>query len=217
MPKYSRGWKIAAIIAGVGTGVKKKIAFVLPYVQNKEVLDIGCAEAGIEDSPYTKEDWIHKHINSASKYCMGLDMDKKMIKKLQELGYNIIQGDAQSFNLDKKFDIVCALDVIEHIEDVKGFLLSVNRALKPDGKLLLTTPNPWFFLRFVRCFFRGDGGAHPEHVHWFCNSTIVELLRRYEFEVEKLEFGSGEPRLYRLFFLPKSLRHTSIWIVAHKK
>ena len=216
MQKASRGRKIASFLTGVGAGDKKKIEFIIPYVQNKDVLDIGCAEAGIEDSPYTKEDWIHKHINSASKYCLGIDMDTVMVKTISKLGYNIIVGDAQNFKLEKKFDVVCALDVIEHIEDVKGFLTSASNALKPDGKLILTTPNPWFYVRFIRCFFRGDGGAHPEHVHWFCNTTIIELLRRYDYKVEKLVFGSGEPRLYRNKFLPQSLRHTSIWIVAHK-
>ncbi len=81
--------------------VQKKIEFILPYVQDKEVLDIGRAEAGIKESPYTKEDWLHKHINSTSKYCLGLDIDEKMVNKLQELGYKVIVGDAQNFNLEK--------------------------------------------------------------------------------------------------------------------
>jgi 2-polyprenyl-3-methyl-5-hydroxy-6-metoxy-1,4-benzoquinol methylase len=148
---------------------------------------------------------------------LGIDKDEKMVKRIKKLGFNVIVGDAQNFRLVKKFDVICALDLIEHIEDVKGFLTSASNALQSNGKLLLTTPNPWFFLRFIRCFFKGDGGAHPEHVHWFCNNTIIELLRRYEFKVEKLVFGSGESRLYSYKFLPKSLRHTSLWVVAYKQ
>jgi 2-polyprenyl-3-methyl-5-hydroxy-6-metoxy-1,4-benzoquinol methylase len=215
MKEPSKRWQVASHLIGAGT-VKKKIEFILPYVRGKEVLDIGCAESGMEDTPYEKEDWLHKHIKFVSKYCLGIDYDKNMVNKLIELGYNVIHGDAQNFSMEKKFDIVCALDVIEHIEDVKGFLISVSKVLKPDAKLILTTPNPWFFQRFIRCFFKGDGGAHPEHVHWFCNITIVELLRRYQFKVEKIVFGSGEPRFYKYIFLPQSLRHTSIWIIAHK-
>lgn len=39
------------------------------------------------------------------------------------------------------YDVVAAYEVIEHVEDVPGFLASALAALKPDGTLLLTTPN----------------------------------------------------------------------------
>ena len=39
------------------------------------------------------------------------------------------------------FDVVAAYEVIEHVEDVPGFLASALAALKPGGTLLLTTPN----------------------------------------------------------------------------
>ena len=47
-------------------------------------------------------------------------------------------------NLDdlkgKKFHIVSALDVIEHIEDDSGALSTINDLLLPDGLLLITVP-----------------------------------------------------------------------------
>ena len=44
------------------------------------------------------------------------------------------------------YDVVTALDVIEHIKDDKKALMDIHKILKPDGKLLLTVPShPWLY------------------------------------------------------------------------
>ncbi|GAA5824291.1 hypothetical protein JCM11251_001599 [Rhodosporidiobolus azoricus] len=39
----------------------------------------------------------------------------------------------------KQFDVVCAMEVIEHVEDPRGFLDCLGELLKPGGVLLLST------------------------------------------------------------------------------
>ncbi len=198
----------------LGRSTKKKVEFFMPYIRDRDVIDIGCASEG--DKPYEKDTWIHQHVCSASSSCIGVDHNQKTVNELCELGYNVFLGDAQGISIDRQFNVVCAFDVIEHLEDLRKFFDNVHNVLEDDGKLLISVPNPWFFLRFLRCFIKGDGGVNPDHVYWFCPGTISELLRRFGFDVEKVEFGSGEPRLYSLFLFPKSLRHTSIFLVATK-
>ena len=41
---------------------------------------------------------------------------------------------------DDRYDVVAALDVIEHIPDDKGALEGIARVLKPGGKLVMTVP-----------------------------------------------------------------------------
>ncbi len=40
-----------------------------------------------------------------------------------------------------QFDIVCSMEVIEHVNDPAAFIAELARHLKPDGLLLLSTPN----------------------------------------------------------------------------
>lgn len=40
-----------------------------------------------------------------------------------------------------KFDLVVAVEVVEHLENPTGFLRSISRLLKPTGFAILTTPN----------------------------------------------------------------------------
>lgn len=205
--------KLYARLLGLGQGYKK-IEWLLPYVQGRLVLDVGCAGGGKE--AHLKDNWLHGHLVTTSQECVGLDHNKETTLFLRENGYKVFTADAQNFNLKRCFDVVVAGDLLEHLEDLKGFFTSVRRVLKNNGYLLITTPNPWFLSRFLRCWFKGDGGVNPDHVHWFCPGSIRELLRRYGFEIEKLEFGSSEPIFYYFFFLPPVLRHTSIFVAALK-
>ena len=50
------------------------------------------------------------------------------------------------FDLDARYDIVCALDVIEHIEDAKAATAWMSAVLKPGGLLVLMVPAyQWLF------------------------------------------------------------------------
>lgn len=50
--------------------------------------------------------------------------------------------------LERRYDIVCALDVIEHIKEDRMALEWMKQQLHPGGLLLVTVPaHPWFFTR----------------------------------------------------------------------
>jgi len=189
----------------------QKVQFFAPYWNGRSVLDVGCAGQGYDISHPA---WLHGIVCRSARYCVGLDHDKGAVDAANRAGYQLVHADAQRFSFQERFEVVNALDVIEHLEDPKGFFGSVSECLLPGGVLLLSTPNPWFFMRTLRCFLKNTGGANPDHVTWFCTETISELLRRNGFAVERIAYGSGERRLYWYRFLPASIRHTSIFIVA---
>jgi SAM-dependent methyltransferase len=45
---------------------------------------------------------------------------------------------------DDAFDLVTAIEVMEHIAELDRALREINRVLKPGGRLAITTPNRWF-------------------------------------------------------------------------
>ena len=64
--------------------------------------------------------------------------DPYLAKSLGSSHFSLIRNikDVQGM----RFDFITALDVIEHIEDEMWALTTINKLLKPDGKLLLTIP-----------------------------------------------------------------------------
>jgi len=193
----------------------KKIEFFMPFIKNKRVVDFGCVGDG--KMPFDEFDWIYKHIYKNARYCLGIDINLGGIEKMKKLGYNAMHIDEVDFNNIKKFDIVCAFDVITHIEDLKSFFEKIDKLLKVDGKLLISVPQPWFIRKLVSALIKGKVGSHPEQVFWFSIDTIQKILKRFNYKVEYITYGSGEPLYYHLKFLPKIVRHTSIYVISQKR
>jgi SAM-dependent methyltransferase len=79
------------------------------------------------------------------------------------------------------FDAVVMLDTLEHLRDPLGDLRKAREILKPDGLLLLHTPD----LRSLSRFFLGQGWAAfspEEHLYYFRRKTLANILRKAGFE-----------------------------------
>jgi SAM-dependent methyltransferase len=61
----------------------------------------------------------------------------------------LVQMDARRIPFVEEFDVACAFDVIEHIEDDGAVLSALRRAVTPGGGLLLTVPqHPFLWSEF---------------------------------------------------------------------
>jgi 2-polyprenyl-3-methyl-5-hydroxy-6-metoxy-1,4-benzoquinol methylase len=198
--------------------MKLRAEEILLEVRGHAVLDIGCAGHLPEPtSPY----WLHGRLRERFDV-VGIDVSEDAVAKLKEQGFSdVLVGDAQSFDLDHRFDTIVAGEVIEHVGRPEEFLRTAARHLKPGGRIVLTTPYPFslfYFLYALKNFPRTC--VNPEHTMWFCPSTLTELASRAGLRVDRwrliidLEAGAGSPT-YRAFangirmmgwLLPKKLR-----------
>lgn len=81
------------------------------------------------------------------------------------------------------FDVVLALDVIEHLEERDTFYQEVARALKPNGFFVLSVPNrdtPW---KKIRRKFGAIDIDDPQHKVEYTRSEVESELSRHGFEV----------------------------------
>lgn len=184
-----------------------KIAFVMPYVDGKDVLDIGCVEHDPEN--YQSRYWLHRALCARARSVLGMDLYADGVNRLRARGYHMVVGDAQRFRLDRQFDVIVAGDVIAHLEDLHGFLASCRRHLRPGGRILVSTPNPWHWMNLLRAALRDEACSNPEQVNWLCARTMRQLAERQGLAVRRFVFGSRR-RLDRWAPLPRGWRHTSI-------
>jgi SAM-dependent methyltransferase len=70
-----------------------------------------------------------------------VDISPPVIERLNARGGIAVPAEigALPFN-DQEFDLVCAFDVIEHVEDDRQVFGEVSRVLKDDGVLILSVP-----------------------------------------------------------------------------
>lgn len=161
--------------------------YIKPHIQNKHVLDIGCVEHTIDRAD--REGWLHGNIREVANQTVGIDIVGDAIEELQDRGYNVEKRDvqAQAPNAYDDFDVVVMGEVIEHLTDFRTTLSNVSAWLKPEGKLILTTPNAlsayWLLLRGVNREF-----INPEHTCWFDAVTLEQLLSRYNFELTEMHY-----------------------------
>jgi 2-polyprenyl-3-methyl-5-hydroxy-6-metoxy-1,4-benzoquinol methylase len=90
--------------------------------------DLGCRVVGVDaEQTFINYCWEHKEPFGAF-LCEDFGMMS---------AYEIYAAGMMSL-----FDVVTALEVIEHPINVRGFLRNVCLALKPGGTLVVTTPHP---------------------------------------------------------------------------
>ena len=151
--------------------------FILNLFKGKSVMDIGPCEH--TEEYMANENWFFRKILNVSDHVVGVDINKKLVDHAQTLGLDIRYADATSEeDFKEKFDVVHAGDVIEHVSDAGGLLKFMKRHLKEDGKLVLSTPNPFYWKYFKKALKQGNCVPNFEHTSWVTPTCMNELAVR---------------------------------------
>lgn len=171
------------------------------------VLDVGCEQGT-----------LHNLIKNEDIY--GLDISPKKFRN------RVVKADAQSIPFkENSFDTLIAGELIEHLSNPEDFLKESKRVLKPNGKIIISTPNKKSWVnRIFKSYF------HRWHVSLFDVNSLKEFASKY-FAIEKFfclpydevsSWGSRHKEFYRLrkfihHLLPKSLQENIIILGRNKK
>ena len=117
----------------------------------------------------------------------SVEMDPDCCQFLREkLNIEVVQASLTDLPFeDGSFDMVCAFDVIEHIEDDSAALQEINRVLKSHGTVCITVPAYNFLW-----------SRHDEINHHYRRYTAFELRQKMRAELLKPGYFS-----YFNFFL----------------
>lgn len=70
-----------------------------------------------------------------------VDIATPVVDSLNARGGHALLGELGALPYpDRTFDLVCAFDIVEHVEDDRGALSELSRVLKEDGVLILSVP-----------------------------------------------------------------------------
>jgi 2-polyprenyl-6-hydroxyphenyl methylase/3-demethylubiquinone-9 3-methyltransferase len=128
----------------------------------KTALDVGCG-AGLLTEPLAR----------LGASVTGIDASPEVIAVAREhaeamaLAIDYRAGDVQEFQC--QFDLVTAMEVIEHVADPSTFLKALARRLAPGGLLILSTPNATAWSRLMMITVGEGLGRIPKGTHDFDN------------------------------------------------
>lgn len=168
--------------------ISKVVARVPP---SATVLDIGCVRHDLDSQEWREPppgEFLHADLRRRADTVVGLDLVESEVKRMQEAGYDVAVGDAESFELGRRFDVIVAGELIEHLSNPGRFLDRCYEHLEDDGRLVLTTPNPRR-LHMLHWYATGrEQRANPEHTMWFDHYVIQELASRHGFRIADWEW-----------------------------
>lgn len=133
-----------------------------------------------------------------------LDISAPAIAKLRGRGGQVVLGKVTRLPFaDKSFDLVCAFDIIEHVDDDDGALSEVSRTVKPGGAVLVSMPlHPAFWTSF------DDFVGHKRRYE---PGELLAKLARHHLTVEWSAVFGMQPRSSKLVDLGMW------WLLNHRE
>jgi ubiquinone/menaquinone biosynthesis C-methylase UbiE len=189
-----------------------RINWIINNVTGKKILDVGFA--GSEEEYPTVFKLLREKFPGSE--VIGMDINAAKVKSLNFS--DTIIGDIRKIPLsDNVFDTVIVGELMEHVYFWNDVLKEPKRVLKKDGRLLLTTPNPFGLFRFLRNFvfprnpcakenIKNYLGYH-DHKAFYDPLSIVNAL--YSVGFRKVSYTSTN---ISLPFLPQKWRDPDLTI-----
>jgi len=175
-----------------------KIESFLPSLNGNETfLDIGCGHGSVSSELIKKGYKVS-----------GIEINKDAIKSLEQKGFEVFQKDiSKPLELNKRFDIVMILDVLEHLFDPYFLLKEAKNVTKSGGAIIVTVPLYFDIVDRFKILFTGsvismDNLCYGEenykkfrsynydHIRFFRPREIIEMGENLGLKIDKIEYGA---------------------------
>jgi 2-polyprenyl-3-methyl-5-hydroxy-6-metoxy-1,4-benzoquinol methylase len=142
----------------------------------------------------------------------GVDLSEANVQKARARGLQVKYGSAEKLNYDRVFDVVTMLDIIEHVPDPLHLLAIAYHALKPQGELVVYTPNHRGAVVMLARFLQVLGISSPvyeifggNHVCFFDDRSLALAIKKAGFVERKTQLFPYDPRRPGQYISPVNL------------
>ncbi|MEH2048735.1 class I SAM-dependent methyltransferase [Nostoc sp.] len=168
------------------------------------ILDIGCGNGSLSNL-------IAQHGYEV----VGIEESESGVKFASQTfpDCHFIQGSIYNLpyaEIGEKFDIVIAAEVIEHLFFPKELVRNAKQCIKPNGRLIVTTPYHGYLKNFMLAVSGKmdkhfttlwDGG----HIKFFSVATMTALLKTENYTNIKFKFAGRYPYLWKSMLCSSTL------------
>src|SRR5687768_6547754 len=147
------------------------------------MLEVGCSYGAMLDA-FRRDGWEVE----------GIELDSRAAEIARSFyGLRVHQGRLEDVRarLSDAYDTLTLYHVLEHVEDPAAFIRGLAALCRPDGVLVIKTPNPRSFAARALAGW-WEWYAAPQHVHLFSASSLRALLEAGGFATEVMESRRGD-------------------------
>lgn len=143
----------------------------------------------------------------------GVDLSTSALSKARKRSLSDRYVEASLHNslpfADNSFDAIWFSEVIEHILDVHSCVAELNRLLKTNGVLIITTPYHGLIKNLLITLFNFNNYFSPytSHIRFFSKETIHMSLENAGFRIVRTEYLGRFYPVNRLFYLVAEKSH----------
>jgi 2-polyprenyl-3-methyl-5-hydroxy-6-metoxy-1,4-benzoquinol methylase len=166
------------------------------------LLDVGCGAA-----------WFAKYFVPKGKKVVSLDVSfantSKAMTAVSASNHAAVVADVFQLPFEENtFDCIVASEIMEHLYDPELFVKKLVYILKPEGRLIITTPyneKPEYYL----CIHCNKPTPKNAHLHSFNEEKITEIMRAIsKKEIKIKRFNNALLMKLRIHLL---LKNTFLW------
>jgi 2-polyprenyl-3-methyl-5-hydroxy-6-metoxy-1,4-benzoquinol methylase len=174
-----------------------RMQYLRELCRGKKVLHLGCSSGHFIRDRLQRGSLLHAVLHEEAAELYGVDIERESLVLMRDqLGFaNLYEGNVERLDelqLDQRFDVVLAGDLIEHLTRPGAMLDGAKRFMQPGGRFVLSTVNA-FGLHFQLRRWLGTYTEHPEHVCFYSPETIANLLERHGYVVQEMYGCYNEP------------------------
>ena len=147
-------------------GIREALNKFVKNKENEKILELGSG-LGYLTYALRKEKFNIK----------GLDISQEAVNKANSyFGEHYICQDLFDYSKThlETYDVVILTEVIEHIESPIEFIDAITKILKPNGKIILTTPNRTLMTPDIIW----DSDLPPVHHWWFSENSMKYISKK---------------------------------------
>jgi SAM-dependent methyltransferase len=164
--------------------IADRIQYLSELAKDHDVLDVGVVSHTRE--AISGPDWLHSHLCKSARSCLGVDILADEVSYLKGLGFNVVHADLTKDSLPESFSLIVMGEVLEHLSNPAQFLSNVSSMLRPQARLVLSVPNPWYINIIMKTLRNGAPYVDSaDHVAWYDPCTLCELGERCGLKLNK--------------------------------
>lgn len=138
--------------------------WALGLVSGLDVVDLACGEG-----------FGSAILAGAARHVIGVDIADSAVRhassRYQAENLRFLRAGAQSLPFaDHSADVIVSFETIEHVADQAGMMAEIRRVLRPDGFLVMSSPN-------TEVYSQRQGHLNEFHMHELTGPEFEDLLK----------------------------------------